>query len=96
MIDKIKELKIKSRTANKKELEAIDLELEKLSIDERILKYGFKPDRADVIVPAATIFMHIMEHLNIDKLYVPKVGLGDGMIHEMYEKVISKKQSKKK
>lgn len=33
MIDKIKELKIKSRTANKKELEAIDLELEKLSIE---------------------------------------------------------------
>ena len=70
--------------------------LEKLSIDERILKYEFKPDRADVIVPAATMFMHIMEHLNIEKLYVPKVGLGDGMIHEMYEKVTAKKQAKKK
>ena len=64
--------------------------------EERIRIYKLREDRADVIVPAATIFMHIMEHLNIDKLYVPKVGLGDGMIHEMYEKVISKKQSKKK
>lgn len=70
--------------------------LEGLSIDERILKYGFRPDRADVIVPAATIFMHIMERLNIDTLYVPKVGLGDGMIHEMYDNLTKGKKVKKK
>jgi exopolyphosphatase/guanosine-5'-triphosphate,3'-diphosphate pyrophosphatase len=66
--------------------------LENLSVEERILKYGFRPDRADVIVPAATIFIHIMQRLNIDTLYVPKVGLGDGMIHLMYER---KTRSKK-
>lgn len=65
--------------------------LEGLSIDERILKYGFRPDRADVIVPAATIFMHIMQRLNIETLFVPKVGLGDGMIHIMYEKMTKNK-----
>ena len=69
--------------------------LNKMSIDERILKYGFRPDRADVIVPASQIFMHIMKRLNIDTLYVPKVGLGDGMIHEMYEKMTKGKKVKK-
>jgi len=70
--------------------------LQGLSIDERILKYGFRPDRADVIVPAATIFLHIMQRLNIDTLYVPKVGLGDGMIHEMYDNLTKGKKVKKK
>lgn len=68
--------------------------LEGLTIDERILKYGFRPDRADVIVPAATIFTHIMQRLNIDTLFVPKVGLGDGMIHEMYDKMTKIKNKK--
>jgi exopolyphosphatase/guanosine-5'-triphosphate,3'-diphosphate pyrophosphatase len=67
-----------------------------LTLDERILKYGFRPDRADVIVPAAQIFMHIMKRLNIETLFVPKVGLGDGMIHEMYEKMTKGKKVKKK
>lgn len=63
-----------------------------MTLDERILKYGFRPDRADVIVPAAQIFMHIMKRLNIETLHVPKVGLGDGMIHEMYEKMTKGKK----
>lgn len=69
--------------------------LESLTVDERILKFGFRPDRADVIVPAATIFMHIMQRLDIETLYVPKVGLGDGMIHIMYEKMSKGKKVKK-
>ncbi|MFN8282793.1 MAG: exopolyphosphatase [Chitinophagales bacterium] len=69
--------------------------LESLTVDERILKFGFRPDRADVIVPAATIFMHIMQRLDIETLYVPKVGLGDGMIHIMYEKMTKGKKVKK-
>lgn len=68
--------------------------LENLSVEERILRYGFRPDRADVIVPAAKIFMHIMQRLDIETLYVPKVGLGDGMIHLMYEELSRKKKKK--
>jgi len=49
-----------------------------------------------VIVPAATIFMHIMKRLNINTLFVPKVGLGDGMIHEMYDKMTKGQKVKKK
>lgn len=70
--------------------------LNDMTLDERILKYGFRPDRADVIVPAAQIFMHIMHRLNIETLHVPKVGLGDGMIHEMYDKMTKGKKVKKK
>lgn len=77
------------------DLESTLSTLGKLSVEERILKYGFRPDRADVIVPATTIFMHIMERLKIDTLFVPKVGLGDGMIHEMYEKITKGKKIKK-
>lgn len=66
-----------------------------MTLDDRILKYGFRPDRADVIVPATQIFMHIMKRLDITTLFVPKVGLGDGMIHEMYEKMTKKKKRKK-
>jgi exopolyphosphatase/guanosine-5'-triphosphate,3'-diphosphate pyrophosphatase len=66
--------------------------LDRLSVEERILKYGFRPDRADVIVPAAKIFMHIMQRLDIETLFVPKVGLGDGMIHLMYEKTAHRKK----
>ena len=69
--------------------------LSAMTLDERILKYGFRPDRADVIVPATQIFMHIMKRLNMDTLFVPKVGLGDGMIHEMYDKMTKNKKVKK-
>jgi exopolyphosphatase/guanosine-5'-triphosphate,3'-diphosphate pyrophosphatase len=83
------------------EVHFIDLQktlenLEPLSVDERILTYGFRPDRADVIVPATQIFMYIMERLEIDTLFVPKVGLGDGMIHLMYENMTTGKKLKKK
>lgn len=69
--------------------------LNSMTLDERILQYGFRPDRADVIVPATQIFMHIMKRLKMDTLFVPKVGLGDGMIHEMYNSLSKKKKSKK-
>lgn len=75
-----------------KDLEYTLKQLEPLSVDERILKYGFKPDRADVIVPATQIFLRIMRVVDMDTLYVPKVGLGDGMIHLMYEKMQRKKK----
>jgi exopolyphosphatase/guanosine-5'-triphosphate,3'-diphosphate pyrophosphatase len=44
-----------------------------------------KPDRADVIVPAAKIFLTIMKNADIEKVYVPQIGLSDGLVHEMYE-----------
>lgn len=54
------------------------------SYAERVQVLGFKPDRADVIIPASEIFMFIMKHSGISKIYVPKVGLADGLVHVLY------------
>jgi exopolyphosphatase/guanosine-5'-triphosphate,3'-diphosphate pyrophosphatase len=59
----------------------------KHEMEERIVKLKLKPDRADVIVPAADIYLNIMEYANIEKMYVPKVGLSDGIILDLYKKV---------
>lgn len=52
---------------------------------ERIERLGLKPDRADVIVPAARIFLTVMKTADIDKIYVPQIGLSDGIVREQYE-----------
>ncbi len=58
--------------------------LSKINFEERILEYNLNPDRADVILPALKIFLKTMEWSGSNKLYVPKVGLVDGMIKEVY------------
>jgi exopolyphosphatase/guanosine-5'-triphosphate,3'-diphosphate pyrophosphatase len=52
---------------------------------ERIERLGLKPDRADVIVPAAKIFLTVLKTAEIDKIYVPQIGLSDGIVREQYE-----------
>jgi len=54
-------------------------------IDKQI-KLGMRPDRADVIVPALEIFRKIMNWIDIDEVYVPKHGLPEGIIRQLYEK----------
>lgn len=56
-----------------------------LSLEERVNDYMLRPDRADVIVPAAEIFIRIMERAGVDRIYVPKAGLPEGMILRMYK-----------
>lgn len=59
--------------------------LSRLSVEERMAVYGLKPDRADVIVPAAEIFLHIAASSHAEIL-VPNLGLADGIINEMTRK----------
>lgn len=56
------------------------------SYQERIEELGLKTDRADVIIPAMNIFLSIMKWGKISKIYVPVIGLLDGIIHILYEK----------
>ena len=63
-----------------KELSSVDLE-------DRMHLYGLKEDRADVIVPALLIYIQVMKWANIDAIYVPKIGLVDGLIHHLYDQV---------
>tara|TARA_E500000331_G_C17143364_1_gene663782 strand:- start:141 stop:1037 length:897 start_codon:yes stop_codon:yes gene_type:complete len=57
------------------------------SYKERMIKYNLNPDRADVIIPALKIFILTMESVSSNKMFVPKIGLVDGMVKEIfYEK----------
>ncbi len=52
---------------------------------ERIERLDLKPDRADVIIPAAKIFLTVMKNADIEKVFVPQVGLSDGLVHQLYD-----------
>jgi exopolyphosphatase/guanosine-5'-triphosphate,3'-diphosphate pyrophosphatase len=68
------------------ELEDLLRDIEPLSLKQRIKKYNLKQDRADVIVPALTIYTKILKHLDTHKIYAPKIGLSDGIIYDLYSK----------
>ncbi len=59
-------------------------ELSNTSLDDRKHLYQFRDDRADVIVPAMQIYTSIMRWAAADEIYVPKIGLADGLIRMLY------------
>ena len=61
--------------------------LDSFTVEERIQVLGLRPDRADVIVEAADIYLMVMRQAGVKKIYVPILGLSDGLIHVLYEKV---------
>lgn len=61
-------------------------EVASFDMEDRIIKLKLKPDRADVIVPAADIYINVMEQAGISDLFVPKLGLSDGIILDLYSK----------
>lgn len=62
-------------------------EFSTLSVEQRIRLYKLREDRADVIVPALLIFINVMRWAGADEIFVPKIGLADGLIHTLYEEV---------
>ncbi len=62
-------------------------ELGSVNVEERIRLYNLRPDRADVIVPALLIYTNAMRWAGATEIYVPKIGLVDGLIHHMWEEV---------
>ena len=61
-------------------------DLKKLTYEQRILKYNLNLDRADVILPALEIYLKALKWSGASKVFVPKIGLADGMIKMMYKK----------
>ena len=59
-------------------------ELSYTTLDERKHLYQFREDRADVIVPALQVYISIMRWGLADEIYVPKIGLADGLIKMLY------------
>ena len=64
-------------------------ELSSFSVADRINNYGLRADRADVIVPALLIYINAMRWANSEQIYVPKIGLADGLIHHLWEELKS-------
>jgi len=62
-------------------------ELSSFSVAERIANYNLREDRADVIVPALLIYINAMRWANSEQIYVPKIGLADGLIHHLSEEL---------
>ncbi|MBS1920912.1 MAG: exopolyphosphatase [Bacteroidetes bacterium] len=62
-------------------------EFNNLTVSDRIVMYKFHEDRADVIVPALLIYINILRWADAEEIYVPKIGLADGLIHALYEEV---------
>jgi len=62
-------------------------ELSNVSLEERINRYSLREDRADVIVPALQIYTNAMRWADAQEIYVPKIGLVDGLIQHLWEEV---------
>jgi exopolyphosphatase/guanosine-5'-triphosphate,3'-diphosphate pyrophosphatase len=60
-------------------------ELSSATVAERMHRYQFRADRADVIVPALQIYISIMRWAGADEINVPKIGLADGLIRMLYK-----------
>lgn len=56
------------------------------TLEERLRIMKLKPDRADVIVPAAEIYFKVMKWARVDRIHVPQIGLSDGIIHVLYNR----------
>jgi len=61
-----------------------------ISVEERIHRYKFRQDRADVIVPALQIYIRLMTWANIKDIYIPRIGLVDGLAHALYQEIVNK------
>lgn len=62
-------------------------ELGSVPLEERMRLYNLRPDRADVIVPALLIYINAMRWAGANEMYVPKIGLVDGLVRHLWEEV---------
>jgi exopolyphosphatase/guanosine-5'-triphosphate,3'-diphosphate pyrophosphatase len=65
--------------------------LKPLSVKERMKEFDLKSDRADVIIPAAEIFLNIASVTGARRIIVPVIGVADGIIDGLYEKWLEKR-----
>ena len=86
-INKIYELAGKTigKPIFKKQIEEIVTQLENMPMEELLSVLLLNPDRADVIVPAARIYLSAMKWAKVESMLVPAVGLKDGMLQALYE-----------
>ena len=86
--------KLARHSKNSKDLTLAELKrlytmLQPLSIEEREISFSLKEDRADVIIPAAEIFIQASEYLQCEAIMVPNISLADSIVDGLIEKVKS-------
>ena len=69
-------------------LQQIHDEMKPMTLNERIATYGLKTDRADVIIPAAEIFLTVAKALKCEEIHAPNISLADGIIDGLYKQTI--------
>lgn len=77
--------KVQGKPIFRKQIEEVVTMVSGMTMDERITKLLLNPDRADVILPAAEIYLSAMKWAKLESMMVPNVGLKDGMIHALFE-----------
>jgi exopolyphosphatase / guanosine-5'-triphosphate,3'-diphosphate pyrophosphatase len=77
----------KNKPLTTKKLQELYQKLIQLSVEERMTIFDLNPDRADVIVPACELFLEVAEVTGISEIFVPTIGLVDGIAHSIVEKI---------
>jgi exopolyphosphatase/guanosine-5'-triphosphate,3'-diphosphate pyrophosphatase len=66
-------------------LKSLHRELAALSIENRMTQFNLRKDRAMVLEPALYIFNNILKWSGCNEIFVPKIGLADGIIKKLYQ-----------
>lgn len=89
-INKLNKLARHNKNTNKEltlaQLKRLYQMMQPLSIEERQISFNLKEDRADVIIPAAEIFIKACEYLQCESIMVPNISLADSIVDGLYEK----------
>lgn len=64
--------------------------IKEMTFHERIFELQMNPDRADVIIPATRIYLSAMKWSKAKNIYVPKIGLADGIVKSLYNERMAK------
>ena len=86
--------KANNMTLSLAELKALRAYVCEFTLEQRMSILKMNPDRADVIVPASEIYIKVLKEMGSDQILVPKVGLKDGLVYELYERVTNKNLNK--
>jgi exopolyphosphatase / guanosine-5'-triphosphate,3'-diphosphate pyrophosphatase len=70
----------------RKQIEEVVDHISRLSMEERVKVLLLNADRADVIVPAAEIYLSAMKWAHVESMLVPQIGLKDGILQSLYER----------
>lgn len=71
-------------------MKALLSEMEEMTVEERMIKWDLRSDRADVIVPASKIYLNVLDRAGINTIIIPKIGLADGLLYSLYNKLSKK------